>query len=229
VPLLLILRRDLRESHAFEKVVDRRTRDIVRILWRHRRRVVAGLSLVLMTTVIFYLITAYTPTYGKLLGLSERDGLLVTAAVGLSNMLWLPPVGALADRIGRRPILIVCTSLTVLTAYPAMAWLADAPSLMRLIAVDLWFSAIFASYNAALVVHLTEIVPAEARVCGFSLAWSLATAVGGFSPFIVTWGIGVTGNHAIPGAWLTLVALISFVAALTTPSALDPVAKPLSS
>jgi len=222
VPLLLILRRDLRESDAFDRTVDRSTRDIARIMWRHRRRVVVGLALVLMTTVIFYLITAYTPTYGKLLGLSERDGLLVTALVGVSNILWLPPVGALTDRIGRRPVLIVCTALTLLTAYPAMAWLAHAPSLGRLIAVDLWFSALFASYNGALVVYLTEYVPAEARVCGFSLAWSLATAVGGFSPFIVTWAIGVTGNHAIPGAWVTLVAAISLIAVISTRSAGEP-------
>ena len=47
-----------------------------------------------------------------------------------------------------------------------------------------------------MVVYLTEIVPAEVRASGFSLAYSLATALGGFTPFIVTWLIGRTGNRA---------------------------------
>ena len=76
-----------------------------------------------MTTVSFYMITAYTPTFGKLLHLPERANLWVTAGVGASNLLWLPLMGALSDRIGRKPILIACTLLAILTAYPAMAWL----------------------------------------------------------------------------------------------------------
>jgi MHS family citrate/tricarballylate:H+ symporter-like MFS transporter len=138
----------------------------------------------------------------------------VTAGVGLSNLVWLPLMGALSDRIGRKPILIVCTVLAILTAYPAMAWLAAAPSVGKLIAVELWLSALYASYNSAMVVYLTEIVPAEVRASGFSLAYSLATAVGGFSPFVVTWLIGTTGNLAMPGVWLTVVAAISLAAAL---------------
>ncbi len=65
-----------------------------------------------------------------------------------------------------------------------------------------------------MVVYLTEVVPPSVRASGFSLAYSLATAVGGFTPFIVTWLIGRTGNLAIPGAWLTGAALISLAAVM---------------
>jgi MFS family permease len=176
--------------------------------------VLTGLGLVLMTTVSFYMITAFTPTFGKLLGLPERTNLIVTAAVGASNLLWLPAMGALSDRIGRKPILIACTLLAILTAYPAMAWLASAPSVGKLILVELWLSALYASYNSAMVVSLTEIVPEELRVSGFSLAYSLATALGGFTPFIVTWAIGRSHNQAMAGVWLTIVAAVSLGAAL---------------
>ena len=217
VPFLFLLRRDLRETDAFRRRAAKPDLPgILTGLWRGRARVLGGMALVLMTTVSFYMITAYTPTFGKLLHLPERANLLVTAGVGLSNLLWLPLMGALSDRIGRRPILIGCTALAILTAYPAMAWLSAAPSVARLVAVELWLSALYASYNSAMVVYLTEIVPPEVRASGFSLAYSLSTAVGGFSPFIVTWLIGATGNTAMPGAWLTLVAVISLAAALMT-------------
>ncbi len=58
-----------------------------------------------------------------MLKLPEADALLVTIAVGLSNFIWLPVSGAVSDRIGRKPILIVFSLLAVFTAYPALAWL----------------------------------------------------------------------------------------------------------
>jgi len=217
VPLLFLLRRHLRESDDFEqRPAPDSLGTVMRHLWQARGLVLAGLGMVLMTTVSFYMITAYTPTFGKLLHLPEAANLWVTAGVGASNLIWLPTMGALSDRIGRKPILIACTLLMLATAYPAMAWLTAAPSVARLVAVELWLSALYASYNSAMIVYLTEIVPAQVRASGFSLAYSLATAVGGFTPFLVTWAIDASGNRAIPGVWLSVTAAISLVAILAT-------------
>jgi MFS family permease len=190
--------------------------EILTGLWASRATVGLGMMLVLMTTVSFYTITAYTPTFGKLLHLPANETLAITGVVGLSNFLWLPIMGMLSDRIGRRPILIAATVLAILTAYPALSWLAGAPSLTRLVIVELWLSALYASYNAAMVVYLTEIIPTDVRASGFSLAYSLATAIGGFTPFIVTWLIATTGDHGIPGLWLSGAALLSLAATLLT-------------
>jgi len=46
--------------------------------------------------------------------------LVVTVCIRLSNLVWLPLAGALSDRIGRRPVLLVFTILTIVTAYPAL-------------------------------------------------------------------------------------------------------------
>ena len=226
IPLIFLLRRHLRETASFEAKTEKPgLGEIAHGLWKGRGRVLAGVALVLMTTVSFYMITAYTPTFGKLLHLPERANLLVTAGVGLSNLIWLPLMGALSDKIGRKPILIACTVLAVLTAYPAMAWLAASPSVLRLVVVELWLSALYASYNSAMVVFLTEIVPEEVKASGFSLAYSVATAVGGFTPFIVTWLIARTHNLAMPGAWLTAAAAISLCATLALLRVKEDVAK----
>src|SRR5471032_2942160 len=71
------------------------------------------------------------------------------------------------------------------TAYPAMARLVDEPSFGKLLTVELWLSCIYAGYNGAMVVHLTETVPVAVRTAGFSLAYSLATTIGGSTPVIV--------------------------------------------
>jgi hypothetical protein len=103
----------------------------------------------------------------------------------------------------------------LVTAYPVMLWLVREPSFSRLLAVELWLSFIFGSYNGAMVVFLTEIMPIDVRTSGFSLAYSLATAIfGGFTPAISTYLIHLTGNRAIPGLWLSLAAACGFVATL---------------
>jgi len=79
-----------------------------------------------------------------------------------------------------------------------MAWLVHQPSFIRLLMVELWLSFIYAGYNGAMVVHLTEIVPVAVRTAGFSLAYSLATTIGGSTPAIVTYLIHETGNRAMP-------------------------------
>ncbi len=216
VPFLLYVRRSLRETDEFAA---RRHRpgmaEIARSMLQHSRLIVAGMGLVIMTTASFYLITAYTPTFGKVvLKLSSLDSLLVTVCVGVSNFIWLPIAGAVSDRIGRRPVLLVCTVVAILTAYPAMQWLVAQPSFGRLLLVELWLSLLYAWYNGAMIVALTELMPVDVRTTGFSMAYSLATMVGGFTPAIATWLIHTTGDKASPGAWMAFAALCGVVATL---------------
>ena len=144
--------------------------------------------MVTMTTVSFYMITAYTPTFGEsVLHLASVHSLVVTLCVGASNLFWLPVMGSLSDRVGRRPLLVACTCLMLMTAYPVMVWLVHEPSFTRLLIVELWLSFLYGSYNGAMVVFLTEIMPVSVRTSGFALAYSLATAIfGGFTAAIST-------------------------------------------
>ena len=70
---------------------------------------------------------------------------MVTVFVGLSNLVWLPLSGALSDRVGRRPVLLFFTILTILTSYPAVQWLVADPSFLRLLGVELWLSFLYGS------------------------------------------------------------------------------------
>jgi MFS family permease len=224
LPFLFLLRRSLSETGEF---LARRRRPSAPEVWRtvarNWRLIVLGMMLTTTTTVTFYLITAYMPTYGSsVLHLSTRQSMLVTLCAGVSNFFWLPVMGTLSDRIGRRPLLAVFSLLALTTAYPALAWLVGQPSFPRLLAVALWFSTIFGSYNGAMVVFLTEIMPAEVRASAFSLAYSLAAGIfGGFTPAVSTFLIHRTGNPAMPGAWLALAGAMGLTATvLLSPSLL---------
>src|SRR5260370_7679378 len=78
---------------------------------------------------------------------------------------------------------------------------------------------ILGSYNGVMVVFMTEIMPADVRVSGFSFSYSLATGIfGGFTPAVSTWLIHETGNAAMPGVWMGFAGLMSLVATLVLTS-----------
>jgi hypothetical protein len=60
----------------------------------------------------------------------------------------------------------------------------------------------------------TEVIPASVRTSGFSLAYSLATTLGGSSLLISTWLIQHTGDKAAPGYWMSFAALCGLIATL---------------
>ena len=116
-------------------------------------------------------------------------------------------LGAYIDRFGRRAGLILTLCLmaigTLLIAcLPGYAVIGVAAPIVILI-------------SRLVVVMLTEIMPVEVRTTGFSLAYSLATALfGGNTPAICTYLIHITNNKAMPGVWMSAAALVGLVAAL---------------
>jgi len=221
VPCLFVLRRSLPETDEFAARQHRPgTADILASLRSNWQVVLIGAFLVVMTTVSFYMITAYTPTFGSsVLNLSSADSLWVTLCVAVSNLLWLPVMGSLSDRIGRKPLLLACTLALLVSAYPMMSWLTAAPSFSRLLGTELWLSFLYASYNGAMVVFLIELVPVSVRTTGFAVAYSPATAIfGGFTPAICTYLIHTFHNPAIPGLWLSFAAACGLGAVLLAKS-----------
>jgi len=215
IPIVFYIRSSLQETQAYLAQKTHPTfRQMMRTLAWNWQIVTVGAMLVVMTTVAFYLITVYTPTFGKsVLKLSTEESLLVTLCVGVSNFIWLPVMGALSDRIGRWPVMAVFSALAAVTAYPALSWLIANPSFGHMVAIELWLSFLYGSYNGATIVALTEIIPVQVRTTGFSLAYSLATALfGGMTPLLCTWLIEATGDKAAPGYWMAGAGAISLVA-----------------
>ena len=217
IPLILWLRGSLAETEAFHRIEKARdAAEVFRLLGRNWLVVLIGMALSILTTTTFYLIVAYTPTFGReALHLHASGVLGVTLCVGLSNFIWLPIGGTISDRVGRFPLLFTIPVLAIATAYPAMFWLVSAPTFLKLLAVLLLFSSYFGLYNGAMIPLLAELMPPALRTSGFSLAFSLATAVfGGFTPLVSTFLIQATGDRAAPAYWLTLAAAISLTGAL---------------
>jgi MFS transporter, MHS family, citrate/tricarballylate:H+ symporter len=217
IPFIFFLRRTLEETPAFLAMKKHpSTSEVFSSAAINWKIIVLGMMLAAMTTVTFYFVTVYTPTFGKtVLKLSTRDSLLVTLMVAVTNFIWNPVGGAVSDRIGRKPVLLAIAGLSFLTAYPALLWLTAAPTFGKLMAVQLMFSFYFGVYSGTMLGALVEVVPAHVRTTCFSLAFALAAALfGTFTPFAATKLIEMTNNKASPGFWLMCAAASGIIAAL---------------
>ena len=217
IPLLFFLRRTLEETPAFLAMKHHPTiSEVLTSALENWRIVILGMMIAILTTTTFYFVTVYTPTFGKtVLKLSSSDALLVTLLVAVTNFIWNPVGGALSDRIGRKPVLLAIATLSLLTAYPALAWLVAAPTFGKMLAVEMMFSFYFGVYSGTMLGCLVEIVPAHVRTTCFSIAFALAAGLfGTATPFASTWLIEHSGNKAMPGVWLMFAAILGIIATL---------------
>ena len=221
IPFIIYIRRTLDETPEFKDKLSKHAHKtlgaVVKNMLENYPIIILGIMFVMMTTVTFYFITAYTPTYARnVLGFTRLDGFIVTAIVGVSNLFWLPVSGFVSDKIGRKPVLLTMTFLGMVSAYPMLNLLSDPTTLSftKFILVELWFSFIFGAYNGAMIVSLTEVIPKQVKALGFSFSYSIAVAIfGGFTPTVATLLKEYTGQVQSPAYWLTFAAVCSFISA----------------
>jgi MFS transporter, MHS family, citrate/tricarballylate:H+ symporter len=217
IPFIFLLRRTLEETPEFLAMKKHpTTREVFAAAATNWQIIVLGMMIAVLTTTTFYFVTVYTPTFGRtVLKLSSKEALLVTLLVAVTNFFWNPVGGALSDRIGRKPVLIGIACLSLVTAYPALHWLVEAPTFGKMLAVEMMFSFYFGVYSGTMLGALVEVVPKHVRTTCFSMAFALAAGLfGTFTPFASTLLIEHTGDKASPGYWLMCAAVLGIVAAL---------------
>jgi MHS family proline/betaine transporter-like MFS transporter len=175
---------------------------------------VAGL--VIIQNAGFYIVLTYMQTYiTEQLGFSTTSASLSTVLTLLVGMVLIPPLGALSDRVGRKPVLMAsCVGFVVLT-YPLFL-LLNAGNLAGAIAAHVALGALLAVYLSTTIAALTELFPTRVRYGGFSIGYNISVAIfGGAAPFLATYLISVTGNPLSPAFYLIAAAIATAVTLLT--------------
>jgi MFS transporter, MHS family, proline/betaine transporter len=175
-------------------------------------------GLVIIQNVGFYIVLVYMQTYiTEQLEYSSTSASLSTVFTLLVAMILIPPLGALSDRVGRKPLLMAsCVGFAVL-AYPLFL-LLNAGSLMTAILAHVALGILLALYISTSVAALTELFPTRVRYGGFSIGYNISVAIfGGSAPYIAVYLIDATGSSLSPAFYVIFGAVATLLTVLTIP------------
>jgi MHS family shikimate/dehydroshikimate transporter-like MFS transporter len=204
----LFIRLKITESPEFAKLKE--TRKVVKIpvvelLRGDARNVMLAAGLYLAHGVLFYAMTVYTLSYTtREYGLAQNTYLIGVTAAGALQIFTIPFLGALSDKLGRRPLIIFGTlfiiafavplNFLITSRVPELAWLAV------VVSICIGHNSVY-SPTAALY---SEMFPAHVRYSGASLGYQLGGAIAGFVPLVAASLVGAVG-----GAYWPIPALIA--------------------
>jgi MFS transporter, MHS family, proline/betaine transporter len=214
-PVGLYLRRFIEDAEDFTHAA--RTESPVReVFARQKQLVLTSIGLLTVSTAVNYLLQ-YVPTFAiRDLHLGAATGFAATMVGGVILTVVTPFAGHLSDRIGRRRQMTWVALLFALTAYPGFVWVTSQTSqagAMPLFVLIAWLALLKSIYFGALPALMAEIFPAATRATGMAIGYNVGVTVfGGFTPAIVTWLLGATGDKSAPSYYLILTAMLSLAA-----------------
>ncbi|MGI4950691.1 MAG: MFS transporter [Janthinobacterium lividum] len=165
----------------------------------------------ILWTVSYYIMLTYLPTFTqKYAGLTPAESLWSNAAGLVVLVLVIPLMGALSDRIGRKPLLLFCCVAFVVLAYPGFSLMLSVGSVWGVLAIQIGFDLVIAAFGGTGPAALVELFPTRSRTTLMSVGYAFAVAIfGGFAPFIAIWLIGVTGTPLAPTFYLMAAGIVS--------------------
>jgi MHS family proline/betaine transporter-like MFS transporter len=177
-------------------------------LANHRSGIARAFSISALGSITYYVGITYVPAFLTSVGsLSERESLWLSTIAAVAVILVTPAVGALTDRIGRKPVLLIlCVGSAALpiTLFSLMASSARSEALVGAVLLAMLAGAV----SAVGAVATAEQFPGEGRITGLALGATMATAVfGGLTPYAAQLIVERTGWATAPGIMIAIVAV----------------------
>ncbi len=182
---------------------------------RHTGVIALALMILASGTIATY-VTQYMTTYAQnTLHVAPPLAFatsLVSNGVGIVGALL---GGWLADRYGRKPVMVWPQLVVLLLTYPTFLWIARSPDALSLLGGFGLLSLISALPFSAFYAAFTEALPQRIRGGVFATIYAVAIAsFGGTAQLVVAWLIHVSGNPLAP-AWYLLFAGVVGLLAMT--------------
>ncbi|RQS14714.1 MFS transporter [Burkholderia sp. Bp9002] len=219
-PVGLWIRRHMDETDAFvaaSRHAGQAPISVSGVLRDNLRGVLVSMGQTVTGTAVFYVMLVNMPTFAhKTFGLPLDQVFKVQMLAVALLTVTIPVAAIVSDRIGRRPVLLAGMLALLAFTYPLFAWLAAAPSIARLLAMQLVICAIIGVIFGPAPTALAEQFTTRVRSTGVALAYNLAVMVfGGFAPFIVTWLTRTSGSPVAPAWYVLFAATFGLAASLT--------------
>jgi MFS transporter, MHS family, proline/betaine transporter len=213
-PIGLMIRRTIDETPVFRRAVTEATPALPdRPIWI---LLVHAFCFVAVQSVVVYTFFSYFPTFmQKYLGLSASQALWSTTFANAVVLVTCLAAGALSDKIGRKPLMLIHCIAFLLLTYPLMHLLAQGASFATVVIVQALLGVLTGLFLGSFPAALVEFFPTRRRLAGLGTAYNLSSMVfGGFAPFVATWLISQSGSPVAVSWYVIFAAALSTVAVL---------------
>ena len=158
----------------------------MQLLLQHPRAVLTVVGLTLGGTLAFYTFTTYAQKFlVNTSGFSKEQATLISFGVMAVALLFQPLLGAISDKVGRRPVLLLFGIGATLGTVPLLRLLAHTTDAW--VAAGLLIAALFvvSGYTSISAVVKAELFPTEIRALGVGLPFALTVAIfGGTAEYV---------------------------------------------
>ena len=224
----LYVRLALFETPVFTRAAARGERvrsPLFRVFANNPRQILLGTFSMVATYGIFYTMTTWILSYaiGKVqlgaLGIGYRPFLTLQLISVLFFAAFIPVSGALADRLGRRKLLLIVTSGIILFGLtfgpflsPSTMGSAETANLpLMLVFLSLGMTLMGLTFGP-MAAFLPELFPTNTRYTGSGIAYNVASILGAaLTPFMAAWLAKQYGPGAV-GYYLSCLGLLTFIA-----------------
>ncbi|MET0455754.1 MAG: MFS transporter [Mycobacterium sp.] len=186
---------------------ERRQRQPFRALLRHQWRDVALAAAVIAPGgILFYLVSAYTISYGtSILEINRSTMLTALLCASLVYVITIPVAGHLSDRYSRRAVLLVGCACSVVGGFVMFALIDTGSGFFVFVGITLMLGLAHAALQAPQPAFLAERFRVDVRLSGVALSQALSVSViGGTTPFAATLFYQWTGSTWPICAWLAV-------------------------
>ena len=208
---VLLARAAMDESPEFER--QRAAGTVPKAPLRHavthqRAGIARGFAISALGSISYYVGITYVPAFLASVGaVGEGTALTLSTVAAIVVIAVTPLVGALSDRIGRRPVLIGVAAACAAGPITLFALMASGGMWPALIGAVL-LAGLGGAVSAVGAVATAEQFSGEARLSGLALGVTSATAVfGGLTPLAAQMLLEASGWPAVPGAMIAVVAI----------------------
>ncbi len=224
----LYVRLKIQETPVFVRSVARGEKlksPLATVLRNHYRPLIQGTFIMVATYALFYLMTTWILSYAigrqelGYLGIEYRSFLVLQLISVLFFAAMIPVAGWLADKYGRRLILLLATAAIILFGLTFHLFL-NPQNMGAGENANLGLLLLFLSIGMALIgltfgpmaAFLPELFPTNVRYTGSGLAYNIAGVLGAaLTPFVAVW---LAKNHGVlsVGLYLAILSAVTFVA-----------------
>jgi len=213
----LWVRLSITETPAFQKAIDKKERvavPVAELFRKHKRSLFLGTFVALATFVLFYIGSAYLLSYNvKVLKIPFLDALEIQIAGSVAFGVFIPISGKLAERFGRREMLILTTVLIGIFSFflPGLMTGGEGSIVVFAIVAMALMGMTYGLIGTALAAPF----PTAVRYTGSSITFNLAGIFGAsLAPYIATWlqanyGMQYVGYYLGLSAVITLICILA--------------------